>query len=189
MVWFSSWCLCLFLYKTAFIWKTSGTSCHYSNKDNLSLIRLVNCENNSSQQSPGLLLLKKTIYTFTLVADGSSFQFCNADLNKKHYKYLWNPLSRHTQIGATLFFRKHQAKPIISVDIFKYVLCAAENLAIQGKATQSSLHSTGITSASNAIDGNRNTPLSTCAHTASDLNPWWRLNLGKTHKTLSANIR
>ena len=40
----------------------------------------------------------------------------------------------------------------------------------------------------NAIDGNLNTVWSTCAHTASDLNPYWRLDLGKTNKIFSVNI-
>lgn len=68
------------------------------------------------------------------------------------------------------------------------VLYAGENLAIQGKATQSSLHSTGV--AYNAIDGNRASiwNQASCMHTAKDFNPWWRLDLGKTHRVFSVNV-
>ncbi|XP_037640569.1 uncharacterized protein LOC119496950 [Sebastes umbrosus] len=89
---------------------------------------------------------------------------------------------------VTLFCREHQGKLIISADVCKCVLYAGENLALQGKATQSSLHSTGI--AYNAIDGNRAASWSqgSCSHTGLNLNPWWRLDLGKTHKVFSVNI-
>lgn len=67
-------------------------------------------------------------------------------------------------------------------------LCAGENLAVLGKATQSSLHTTGI--AYNAIDGNRATTWdqASCIHTNKEFNPWWRLDLGKTHKVFSVKI-
>ncbi|XP_067093905.1 fucolectin-4-like isoform X3 [Osmerus mordax] len=63
-----------------------------------------------------------------------------------------------------------------------------ENLALQGKASQSSLLSTGI--AYNAIDGNRasNWAQASCSHTAANLNPWWRLDLRKTYKVFSVVI-
>ena len=63
-----------------------------------------------------------------------------------------------------------------------------ENLAVQGKASQSSLFSFGY--AYNAIDGNRasNWDLGSCSHTNKDFNPWWRLDMGKTHKVFSVNI-
>uniref|UniRef100_A0A8C2WEL5 Si:ch211-215k15.4 n=1 Tax=Cyclopterus lumpus TaxID=8103 RepID=A0A8C2WEL5_CYCLU len=65
---------------------------------------------------------------------------------------------------------------------------AGENLAHQGKATQSSLHSSG--NAINAIDGNRASywNQASCTHTKADLNPWWRLDLGTTHRVFSVNI-
>lgn len=66
--------------------------------------------------------------------------------------------------------------------------CAGENLAIQGKATQSSLHSIGV--AYNAIDGSRanNWNQASCSHTNADFTPWWRLDMGKAHKVFSINI-
>ncbi|XP_026117591.1 fucolectin-4-like [Carassius auratus] len=52
-----------------------------------------------------------------------------------------------------------------------------ENLALKGKAVQSSTYYTW--GASNAIDGIRYAPVpaSTCSHTDIELNPWWRLDL------------
>ena len=69
-----------------------------------------------------------------------------------------------------------------------YALFAGENLAIRGKASQSSLHSFGI--AYNAIDGNHASKWeeASCTHTNNDISPWWRLDLGKTHKVFSVKI-
>ncbi|XP_035862275.1 fucolectin-like [Sander lucioperca] len=80
------------------------------------------------------------------------------------------------------------ANPVFSADICKCFLFAGENLALQGKATQSSQHSTGT--AYNAIDGNRASVWSqaSCSHTVQELNPWWRLDLGKTHRVFSVTI-
>lgn len=65
---------------------------------------------------------------------------------------------------------------------------AEENLAVQGKASQSSLYSFG--SAYNAIDGNHDSKWEdgSCSHTDNNLSPWWRLDLGKTHKVFSVKI-
>ncbi|XP_074509083.1 uncharacterized protein LOC141778614 [Sebastes fasciatus] len=77
---------------------------------------------------------------------------------------------------------------LCEVEVYGYRAPTGENLALQGKATQSSLHSTGI--AYNAIDGNRAASWSqgSCSHTGLNSNPWWRLDLGKTHKVFSVNI-
>lgn len=68
------------------------------------------------------------------------------------------------------------------------VLFAGENLALQGKATQSSLYAFGI--AYNAIDGNNDSKWEdgSCSHTNNDISPWWRLDLRKTHKVFSVKI-
>lgn len=65
---------------------------------------------------------------------------------------------------------------------------SGENLALQGKAAQSSLYEFGI--AYNAIDGNRGSKWEdgSCTHTKNDINPWWRLDLRKTHKVFSVNV-
>ncbi|XP_068585933.1 fucolectin-1-like [Cebidichthys violaceus] len=77
---------------------------------------------------------------------------------------------------------------LCEVEVYGYRAPTGENLAIQGKATQSSLTSAGM--AYYAIDGNRATKWSqaSCTHTNQDFNPRWRVDLGKTHKVFSVNI-
>uniref|UniRef100_I3JHI7 Si:ch211-215k15.4 n=1 Tax=Oreochromis niloticus TaxID=8128 RepID=I3JHI7_ORENI len=77
---------------------------------------------------------------------------------------------------------------LCEVEVYGYRAPTGENLAIQGKATQSSLHSIGV--AYNAIDGSRanNWNQASCSHTNADFTPWWRLDLGKAHKVFSINI-
>jgi len=69
------------------------------------------------------------------------------------------------------------------------VLHAGENLALGGQATQSSLPSV-FSTAINAIDGNRAAGVKqkSCTQTKSEMNPWWRLDLGRTHRVFSVNI-
>ncbi|KAM4601256.1 uncharacterized protein ACJ7VT_021046 isoform 2-T3 [Polymixia lowei] len=77
---------------------------------------------------------------------------------------------------------------LCEVEVYGYRAPTGENLALQGKATQSSLHSTGI--AYNAIDGNRANiwEQASCTHTRGEWNPWWRLDLRKTRKIFTINI-
>ncbi|XP_027869155.1 fucolectin-1-like [Xiphophorus couchianus] len=77
---------------------------------------------------------------------------------------------------------------LCEVEVYGYYAPTGENLAIYGKATQSTLH--GVAVAYNAIDGNRaaNAAKHSCTHTANEFNPWWRLDLGKTHKVFSIKI-
>ncbi|XP_026173023.1 fucolectin-7 [Mastacembelus armatus] len=77
---------------------------------------------------------------------------------------------------------------LCEVEVHGYPAPTGENLALQGKATQSSLYDTGI--AYNAIDGNRNSKWehASCSHTKNDHIPWWRLDLRKTHKVFSITI-
>ncbi|KAM9322257.1 uncharacterized protein KZ484_020455 [Pholidichthys leucotaenia] len=77
---------------------------------------------------------------------------------------------------------------LCEVEVYGYRAPTGENLALKGKATQSSLYGNWI--AYFAIDGNRATQWSqaSCFHTNNDFNPWWRLDLGKTHKVFSVNI-
>ncbi|KAL0964921.1 hypothetical protein UPYG_G00274480 [Umbra pygmaea] len=65
---------------------------------------------------------------------------------------------------------------------------AGDNVALYGKAAQSSLHSLGVPN--NAIDGNRNGiwKVGSCTHTELELNPWWRVDLLKTYKVFSVTI-
>ncbi|XP_078108279.1 uncharacterized protein LOC144519184 [Sander vitreus] len=75
---------------------------------------------------------------------------------------------------------------LCEVEVYGYRAPTGENLAVYGKASQSSLYSTLI--AYNAIDGNRDSVRSSCTHTENDFNPWWRLELGKTHRVFSVTI-
>ncbi|XP_070293434.1 fucolectin-5 [Salvelinus sp. IW2-2015] len=63
-----------------------------------------------------------------------------------------------------------------------------DNVALYGKATQSSLYEFGIPG--NAIDGNRNAIWigGSCTHTLQDINAWWRVDLLKTYKVFSIII-
>ncbi|XP_030249923.1 fucolectin-like [Sparus aurata] len=77
---------------------------------------------------------------------------------------------------------------LCEVEVYGYRAPTGENLALQGKASQSSLHFNGI--AYYAIDGNRANSYdrASCTHTNNDMNPWWRLDLRKTHKVFSVKI-
>ncbi|XP_039475524.1 fucolectin-6-like isoform X2 [Oreochromis aureus] len=77
---------------------------------------------------------------------------------------------------------------LCEVEIYGYPTPTEENLALQGKATQSSLYAFG--NAFNAIDGNRNSKWedASCTLTQKSMSPWWRLDLLKTHKVFSINI-
>ncbi|XP_075703622.1 fucolectin-4-like [Rhinoderma darwinii] len=57
------------------------------------------------------------------------------------------------------------------------------NIALQGRATQSSIYS-GTTSAINAIDGNLNSNfhLGSCSCTNAEGSPWWRVDLLRPHQ-------
>ncbi|KAM4042623.1 fucolectin-like [Anomaloglossus baeobatrachus] len=63
-----------------------------------------------------------------------------------------------------------------------------ENLALRGRATQSSIYKDGnygyMAMAINAIDGNLNTNYhhGSCSHTNNDWSPWWRVDLLKSYR-------
>ncbi|KAF7650905.1 hypothetical protein LDENG_00119210 [Lucifuga dentata] len=77
---------------------------------------------------------------------------------------------------------------LCEVEVYGYRAPTGENLALQGKASQSSQYENGI--ASYAIDGNRANvwAKASCSHTNNDFKPWWRLDLRKTHKVFSITI-
>ncbi|XP_067093908.1 fucolectin-1-like [Osmerus mordax] len=77
---------------------------------------------------------------------------------------------------------------LCEVEVYGYLAPTGDNLALQGKASQSSLHSTGF--AYNAIDGNRASKWAeaSCTHTALESNPWWRLDLRRVYKVFSVAI-
>ncbi|KAL6462442.1 hypothetical protein MHYP_G00288640 [Metynnis hypsauchen] len=77
---------------------------------------------------------------------------------------------------------------LCEVEVYGYPTQSGENVALNGKATQSSLYGTGFPS--RAIDGNRDGVYAdgSCTHTQDDLSPWWRLDLLKKHKVFSVTI-
>ncbi|KAK9514331.1 hypothetical protein VZT92_027806 [Zoarces viviparus] len=77
---------------------------------------------------------------------------------------------------------------LCEVEVFGYRAPTGENLALGGKASQSSLYMFGT--ASKANDGNPSSKWAhgSCTHTMNDINPWWRLDLRKTHKVFSIKI-
>ncbi|XP_041649961.1 fucolectin-1-like [Cheilinus undulatus] len=78
---------------------------------------------------------------------------------------------------------------LCEVEVYGYRAPTGENLALKGKATQSSLYDM-YGNAYNAIDGNRHNVRSdgSCSTTKQESDPWWRLDLIKTHKVFSVKI-
>uniref|UniRef100_A0A3Q2ZAN4 Si:ch211-215k15.4 n=1 Tax=Kryptolebias marmoratus TaxID=37003 RepID=A0A3Q2ZAN4_KRYMA len=76
---------------------------------------------------------------------------------------------------------------LCEVEVYGY-LAPEENVAVYGKASQSTVYPGAL--AYYAIDGNRAGlfDLGSCSATNNDFNPWWRLDLGRTHKVFSINI-
>lgn len=77
---------------------------------------------------------------------------------------------------------------ICEMEVYGYRAPTGENLALKGKASQSSLYDRGF--AYNAIDGSResNYTKGSCQRTQRELNPWWRLDLGKKHRIFSVLV-
>ncbi|KAK6326334.1 hypothetical protein J4Q44_G00019790 [Coregonus suidteri] len=77
---------------------------------------------------------------------------------------------------------------LCEVEVYGYLAPTGDNVALYGKATQSSLYEFGMPS--NAIDGNRNAIWigGSCTHTLEDMNAWWRVDLLKTYKVFSITI-
>ncbi|KAI4810556.1 hypothetical protein KUCAC02_013496 [Chaenocephalus aceratus] len=81
---------------------------------------------------------------------------------------------------------------LCEVEVYGYHAPTEENLAIQGKAAQSSLYS--FYGPYYAIDGSRDSKFDdgskvmSCSVTNHESNPWWRLTLPKTHKVFSVKI-
>ncbi|XP_034554317.1 fucolectin-1-like [Notolabrus celidotus] len=77
---------------------------------------------------------------------------------------------------------------LCEVEVYGYLAPTGENLALKGKASQSSLYTEGM--AYFAIDGNTDSDRvhRSCSTTNNNLVPWWRLDLIKTHKVFSVKI-
>ncbi len=65
-----------------------------------------------------------------------------------------------------------------------------ENVALRGKATQSTRYGEPFGSAYNAIDGNRGSLYEdgSCSHTPEMSNPWWRVDLLESYIVTSVTI-
>uniref|UniRef100_A0A3B1JLA8 Si:ch211-215k15.4 n=1 Tax=Astyanax mexicanus TaxID=7994 RepID=A0A3B1JLA8_ASTMX len=77
---------------------------------------------------------------------------------------------------------------LCEVEVYGYPTPEGDNVALKGRATQSSLYGNGFPLT--AIDGNRDDVYAhgSCSHTQDDLSPWWRLDLLKRHKVFSINV-
>ncbi|XP_037532481.1 uncharacterized protein si:ch211-215k15.4 [Nematolebias whitei] len=77
---------------------------------------------------------------------------------------------------------------LCEVEVYGYPAPTEDNVAVYGKASQSTVYPGAI--AYYAIDGNRASlwDQGSCSATNNDFNPWWRLDLGRTHKVFYINI-
>ncbi|XP_060905842.1 fucolectin-1-like [Labrus mixtus] len=77
---------------------------------------------------------------------------------------------------------------LCEVEVYGYHAPTGDNLALKGKASQSSLYTEG--NAYFSIDGNNDNDRAhgSCSHTDTNFAPWWRLDLLKTHKVDSVKI-
>ncbi|XP_016366748.1 fucolectin-4-like [Sinocyclocheilus rhinocerous] len=68
-------------------------------------------------------------------------------------------------------------------------ICVPRNLALGGKAVQSSTYS-DLGAAQNAVDGNRQSSyaLGSCSVTNGDMNPWWRVDLLDVYRVTRVSI-
>ncbi|KAL6462448.1 hypothetical protein MHYP_G00288700 [Metynnis hypsauchen] len=84
--------------------------------------------------------------------------------------------------------RDNKVLTLCEVEVYGYPTPDGENVALKGRATQSSLHCFNFVS--NAVDGNRDSVYDhgSCSHTNNDFSPWWRLDLLKHHKEFSVTI-
>ncbi|XP_053183283.1 fucolectin-1-like [Scomber japonicus] len=78
---------------------------------------------------------------------------------------------------------------LCEVEVYGYPAPTGFNLAVLGKASQSSLYSYQC-DAYHAIDGHHSTTWAegSCSCTKSSHSPWWQLDLGKTHKVNTVKI-
>lgn len=91
----------------------------------------------------------------------------------------------------TRHFKNSLCLDITVYFIFIVHLWFAENVALRGKATQSTrLTDNPVSAAHNAIDGNRNSEFSvgSCTHTNEQTNPWWRVDLLQSYIITSVTI-
>ncbi|KAI4889442.1 hypothetical protein NFI96_021255, partial [Prochilodus magdalenae] len=77
---------------------------------------------------------------------------------------------------------------LCEVEVYGYPTPHGENVALGGRAAQSSLYDRGFPA--NAIDGNRDAAYvhGSCTRTVKELSPWWRLDLLNRHKVFNITV-
>ncbi|XP_041636264.1 fucolectin-4-like [Cheilinus undulatus] len=78
---------------------------------------------------------------------------------------------------------------VCEVEVYGHPTVTRQNVALKGKASQSSLFDYRSI-ASNAIDGNPDSTWESgaCSCTTDMMDPWWKLDLLETHKVFSVNV-
>ncbi|XP_054903035.1 uncharacterized protein LOC129370845 [Poeciliopsis prolifica] len=117
----------------------------------------------------------RLVATISTVAAGSSYPIKLTERVEGRYVTIMTP-------GAQRFLN------LCEVEVYGYRAPTEENVAVYGKASQSTVYPGAI--AYYAIDGNRAALWSqgSCSATNNDFSPWWRLDLGRTHKVFNVNI-
>lgn len=77
---------------------------------------------------------------------------------------------------------------LCEVEVYGYLAPTGVNLALKGKASQSSLYPEGMAYLANDGNNANDWAQRSCAHTNGDLAPWWRLDLLTTHRVFSVRI-
>ncbi|KAG9328565.1 hypothetical protein JZ751_009629 [Albula glossodonta] len=124
--------------------------------------------------------------------DGAEIRIGNSLRNNGNENPVCTVISR-MQKADTITFECHDMEgryinsPSPSTAVKKPNL-KLKNVALRGKATQSSVHGTGF--ALNAIDGNRKGHYlsGSCTHTNAQADPWWRVDLLRKYKVTSVTV-
>ncbi|CAJ1062901.1 uncharacterized protein LOC117822690 [Xyrichtys novacula] len=77
---------------------------------------------------------------------------------------------------------------LCEVEVYGYRAPTGENLALKGKATQSTLYSEGMAYFANDGNNGNDRADGSCTHTNNNFAPWWRLDLIRTHKIFTVKI-
>ncbi|XP_074540318.1 uncharacterized protein LOC141801241 [Halichoeres trimaculatus] len=77
---------------------------------------------------------------------------------------------------------------LCEVEVYGYLAPTGVNLALKGKASQSSFYSEGMAYLANDGNNDNDRGRGACTHTNHDFAPWWRLDLITTHKVFTVKI-
>ncbi|KAG9345090.1 hypothetical protein JZ751_009631 [Albula glossodonta] len=132
--------------------------------------------------------------------DGAEIHIGNSLENNGNNNPLCTVISSHS-VWETLTFQCHGMegryvsiylpgchKSLSLCEVEVNGMPVSENVALRGKATQSSVNGTGF--ALNAIDGNRKGHYlsGSCTHTNAQADPWWRVDLLRKYKVTSVTV-